>query len=221
MSFKTVLNGSALIALPLFFLTLSAQAGVIELGKPRSSSGVDAGGLESSWTLLAINRDQINEGSTEAGFAGVGDSTMQLWGGGVVVQKGPTRWGALGMSGTLASNGPAGNSNWGLDIVGLVAEQRYPGNGWEVTAGFFTGYGQFSVDYRGAAYTRFDSRFVCSGATAGARWPTDGTMSFFIRSGYLWIPASGAWHGDLASKMAKTYYDLSAPFGQVGIDLMF
>ena len=106
--------------------------------------------------------------------------------------------------------------------MGISAEQRYPAGSWEAWAGFFAGYGQFSVEYRDAAgFTRFESRFIGSGATAGLRWPSNSSLSFFLRSGYLWLPAAGSWHGNLAGRMAKTYYDLSAPFGQSGIDWIF
>lgn len=183
--------------------------------------GAGQGALEGNYTVLSINRDQFNDGSAQAGYPGLSDSTLQLYGGGAMMQKGPTRWGVIGMSGALASSRGNQYSNWSLDFVALLAEQRYPGNGWEVTAGFLMGYGQFAVDYRGLDYSRFESRFYGSGGTAGLRWPTEARLSFFIRSGYLWLPANGTWHGALSGKMAKTYYDLSAPFGQAGMDLVF
>jgi len=226
LAFQAPKRSSALLALLLLLSPRLQGAGNNLPGVFANSAGYGGGGtasgmLEGAWTTLSVNRDQLNDGSAQAGFPGLSDSTMQLYGGGVLTQKGPSRYGILAMTGGLASSQGSLNSGWNLDLVLLVAEQRYPGNGWEVTAGFIAGYGQFAVDYRGAAYSRFESRFIGSGATAGLRWPTEARMSFFIRSGYLWLPANGAWHGDVSARMAKTYYDLSAPFAQAGADIIF
>jgi hypothetical protein len=218
-------KGSAIFALPLLLLVAPAPAAgyggnnFYNQGQQSSTSG----GLEGSWTLLSINRDQLNEASSEAGFPGTSASTMQLWGAGSVLEKGATRYGVMGMTGGLASDDGSNYSNWGLDLAGITAEQRYGGSSSvEILAGFFAGLGQFQVEYRNAAgYTRFDSRFVGSGATAGLHWPANSSVSFLIRTGYLWLPAAGDWQGPLAGSIAKTYFDLSAPFGQAALDINF
>lgn len=222
--FKVILMSSANLALLMLFLTpqLFAENRLPGAFARQPSTGADGGGFSTAWTTLTVNRDQLNDASSAAGFPGISDSVMNLYSAGAVFNKGAARVSVMGMTGSLASEKNGANSNWGLDMVGIFAEQRYPGSSWEVTAGFFTGYGLFGVEYRDAVgYSRFESRFIGTGGTAGARWPTHTRLSFFLRSGYFWLPAAGAWHGTLAGKMAKTYYDLSAPFAQVGMDLLF
>jgi hypothetical protein len=224
--------GSAILALPLLFLPLFLNADTLSnmmVAQGFAQNSQSAGGIEGAWTTLFLNRDILNAASIEAGYPGTSDSTLQMWDGGVVAEKGAARYGVMDMRGGMAASSNGQYSNWGLSIMGLFAEQRYPASSWELTAGFFVGYGDFSIEYRGPSsvipgsgfYSRFDSQFLGTGTLAGLRWPTASSISFFIRSGYFWFPATGSWHGDLAGKMSTTYFDLSAPFAQAGMDLKF
>src|SRR5258708_30694994 len=119
------------------------------------------------------------------------------------------------MTGGLDAESGNQSSNWNLEMLGLFAEQRYPTGNWEFTAGFYLGYGQFNLEFRGPGsiitgsgyYSRYDSRFIATGSMAGLRWPTNGSVSFFLRSVYFWMPATSAWKGDLAGKMATTNFN--------------
>jgi hypothetical protein len=217
-------RGNAFFALPLLFLAAQLPAGPkVYDNRPKSNaSAQNAGGLEAQWLVLSINRDALNEAANQAGAPGYSGSSLQLIGAGGVIYSEQARYSVFGVTGGMGSESGTNTSNWNLDLVGLYAEQRYPANSWEVLAGFYAGYGQFAYEIRDPlGYSRFESRFPASGATAGFHWPRDSRLSFTLRSGYLWLPAAGAWHGPRAPQIAKTYFDLSAAFGQVGMELLF
>jgi hypothetical protein len=223
-------KGSALAALP-FALAFLASPALVHpasptdlFGKARvnSNAGMAGFGVEAPWTLLSLNADTLNEPNRSLGYPGASGGSLQMLGAGMVVQQNEIRWTVAGLTGGLSSKDGDKASNWNLDLIALIAEQRYPAASFEITAGFAALYGIYGAEMRdNGAYTRFESRFVGTGTVAGLRWPAQSKLSFFTRGGYFWLPASGDWNGTLRGRMAKTYYDLSAPVSQAGLDLIF
>lgn len=132
------------------------------------SSNTDQSGFAASWMLLSLNPSPLDSVSDQIGFPETGGGEMSLYGGGAMIQTGAARFGVMGWTGGLANSNDGNYSNWGLDLAGLLAEQRYSAGPIDILGGIFGGVGQYSVEYRNSSsLTRFESRFLASGITAG------------------------------------------------------
>jgi hypothetical protein len=216
------------MALPFLFLALARllpAAGMMPVytgpGTATGAANTDQSGFSASWMLLSLNPSPLNSVSDQIGFPETGGGGMSLYGGGAMMQSGAARFGVMGWTGGLSNSNDGNYSNWGLDIAGLLAEQRYSAGPIDILGGVFAGVGQYSVEYRNSSsLTRFESRFLASGITAGVHYPVSSRLSFLLRSGYFWLPATGAWEGSYSSVLSSSsYFDLSAPFVEAELNL--
>jgi hypothetical protein len=219
-------RGGAL-ALPLLLCALALVTGV----KAARADGIttvdltENDHLDGGARMLFANPIVLDSLASDCGFPTAG-ATFLLYGGGATIAPGDLRIGVSGWTGGLQAHAGPKTTTWDLNLATLNLEQRYSQGSFLVTGGVGVDYGQFSGGLDDAStgqLTRIESDLWGYSATAGVRWPTQGRLGFFVRSGYEWLQGDGTWHGALADagRLGGEHVNLGGPSVTAQVELSF